>query len=109
MSVTETLNTPEMAFYVPSCNTIYAWARQQDGEWVTEYGAKTLNAVRRIYLDTELLSFSGEGSTKQGLSPSVGGDFEARYIDQLEFFRRWTGAGDLAGSRSSRANLRAAM
>jgi hypothetical protein len=26
MSVTEILNTPSMAFYVPSCNTIYAWA-----------------------------------------------------------------------------------
>ncbi len=85
MSVTEMLNTPSMAFYVPSCNTVYAWARQQDGEWVTEYGAKTLNAVRRIYPDTELLSFSGvkeaqnRGYRRQWVEVS-----EARYIDQLE-------------------------
>jgi hypothetical protein len=74
-----------MAFYVPSCNTIYAWARQQDGEWVTEYGAKTLNAVRRIYPDTELLSFS-EVKEAQNLGyrrPWVEIS-EARYIDQLE-------------------------
>ena len=52
-------NTPndvQMAFYVPSHNTLYAWAKQQEGEWVTVNGSATLDAVRRIYPDTVLVT-----------------------------------------------------
>ena len=53
------VNTPnavQMAFYVPSHNTLYAWAKQQEGEWVTADGSATLDAVRRIYPDTVLVT-----------------------------------------------------
>ncbi len=33
MNVTTPTAAP-MAFYVPSHNTLYAWAKQQNGEWV---------------------------------------------------------------------------
>jgi hypothetical protein len=97
MSVTEMLNTPSMAFYVPSCNTIYAWARQQDGEWVTEYGAKTLNAVRRIYPDTELLSFSGVKEAQNRVIAVSGWRFRspvhrpARVLPPLDWCRGFGG------------------
>ena len=51
-----TPNAVQMAFYVPSHNTLYAWAKQQEGEWVTVNGSATLDAVRRIYPDTVLVT-----------------------------------------------------
>lgn len=46
------VNTPTavpMVFFIPSSNAVYAWAKQRNGEWVTEYGAATLDSVRSLY------------------------------------------------------------
>lgn len=51
-----TLNAVQMAFYVPSSNSLYAWAKQHNGEWVTQNGSASLDAVRRIYPDTVLVT-----------------------------------------------------
>ena len=43
-----------MAFFVPSHNAVYDRATQQDGQWVTQREAKTLESLRRLYPDAEL-------------------------------------------------------
>jgi hypothetical protein len=61
------------------------WLGGRCGEWVTEYGAKTLNAVRCIYSDTELLSlFEVKEAQNLGYRRPWVEISEARYIDQLE-------------------------
>ncbi|MEX6059344.1 hypothetical protein AB6G67_23025 [Enterobacter hormaechei] len=45
-----------MAFFVPSHNAVYDRATQLDGQWVTQREAKTLESLRRLYPDAELIS-----------------------------------------------------
>lgn len=52
------VNTPTaapMAFFVPSHNAVYDCATQLDGQWVTQREAKTLESLRRLYPDAELI------------------------------------------------------
>ncbi|HFI1604333.1 TPA: hypothetical protein ACGPLO_004730 [Enterobacter hormaechei] len=52
------VNTPTaapMAFFVPSHNAVYDRATQLDGQWVTQREAKTLESLRRLYPDAELI------------------------------------------------------
>lgn len=52
------VKTVLMTFFIPSHNAVYGWALQRNGEWFTEYGHQTLEAVRRLYPDTILMAFS---------------------------------------------------
>lgn len=74
-----------MAFFVPSHNTVYAWAKQQNGEWVTEFSAKTLDSVRSIYPDVELMPFAQVQVIQNiGYRREWTEITQARYIVQLE-------------------------
>lgn len=53
-----TLTSVPMVFYIPSSNAVYAWAKQRNGEWVTQYEAATLDSVRCLYPDAELMTFA---------------------------------------------------
>lgn len=82
------VNTPAvapMAFYVPSHNTVYDRATQQDGQWVTLRDAKTLETVRRLYPDAELIPATQvHEKQNDGYRRPWEEITEARYIDQLE-------------------------
>lgn len=82
------VNTPAtapMAFYVPSHNTVYASATQKNGEWVTEYGAATFDAVRSIYPDAVLVTQADAlEMLNTGYRRPWAEITEARYVDQLE-------------------------
>jgi hypothetical protein len=52
------VNTPAaapMAFFVPSNNAVYDRATQLEGQWVTQREAITLESLRRLYPDAELI------------------------------------------------------
>lgn len=52
------VNTPAaapMAFFVPSHNAVYDRATQLEGQWVTQREAITLESLRRLYPDAELI------------------------------------------------------
>ncbi|MFK3711552.1 DUF1419 domain-containing protein [Leclercia adecarboxylata] len=84
MNVTTPTAAP-MAFYVPSHNTVYAWAKQQNGEWVTEFGAKTLDTVRSMYPDAELMPFAQVQIMQNiGYRREWTEITQARYVNQLE-------------------------
>ena len=82
------VNTPnavQMAFYVPSHNTLYAWAKQQEGEWVTVNGSATLDAVRRIYPDTVLVTEAAALELQNaGYRRPWKETTEEHYVSQLE-------------------------
>ncbi|MFC7510139.1 hypothetical protein ACFQUX_29190 [Pantoea stewartii] len=44
-----------MAFFVPSHNAVYDRATQLDDQWVTLREEKTLETLRRLYPDAELI------------------------------------------------------
>lgn len=69
------VNTPTaapMVFFIPSHRTIYAWAKQKNGEWVTEFGQKTLDTVCSVYPDTVLIPF-----------------FQAQQMENIGYRRPW--------------------
>ena len=52
------VNTPTaapMAFFVTSHNAVYDRATQLEGQWVTQREAITLESLRRLYPDAELI------------------------------------------------------
>jgi hypothetical protein len=106
------VNTPTaapMAFFVPSSNAVYDRATQLEGQWVTQR-AKTLESLRRLYPDAELIPATlVQEKQNDGYRRPWVEITEARYIDQLETLPPWTGAEVLAGSRSNRWSLRAGM
>lgn len=99
-----------MAFFVPSHNAVYDRATQLDGQWVTQREAKTLESLRRLYPDAELISATlVQEKLNDGYRRPRAEITEARYIDQLETLPPVDWCRGMAGSRSSRWNLRAGM
>ncbi|ECY4133832.1 hypothetical protein ACOTXN_22090 [Enterobacter cloacae complex sp. IR53043] len=82
------VNTPTaapMAFFVPSLNGIYDSATQLDGQWVTKRKAKTLESLRRLYPDAELIPTTQiQEKLNDGYRRPWSEINEARYIEQLE-------------------------
>lgn len=74
-----------MVFFIPSSNAVYAWAKQRNGEWVTEYEAATLDSVRSLFPDAELMTFA-QVQEKQniGFRRQWVEITQNRYIRQLE-------------------------
>ena len=82
------VNTPTaapMAFFVPSHNAVYDRATQLDGQWVTQREAITLESLRRLYPDAELIPATQvQEKQNEGYRRPWKEITEARYIDQLE-------------------------
>ena len=107
------VNTPAaapMAFFVPSHNAVYDRATQLEGQWVTQREAITLESLRRLYPDAELIPATlvqekqNDGYRRPGWkAPGPGTSTSWKRC------RQWTGAEGMAGSRSNRWSLRAGM
>lgn len=96
-----------MAFFVPSHNAVYDRATQQDGQWVTQREAKTLESLRRLYPDAELIPATLVQEKQNDGYRRPGWKSPRRYIDQLETLPPVDWCRGMAGSRSSRWSLRA--
>ena len=74
-----------MAFFVPSHNAVYDRATKLEGQWVTQREAKTLESLRRLYPDAELIPATlVQEKQNDGYRRPWVEITEARYIDQLE-------------------------
>lgn len=82
------VNTPTaapMAFFVPSHNAVYDRTTQLEGQWVTQREAITLESLRRLYPDAELIPATQvQEKQNDGYRRPWAEITEARYIDQLE-------------------------
>ncbi|VAL57620.1 MULTISPECIES: hypothetical protein [Enterobacter cloacae complex] len=82
------VNTPAaapMAFFVPSHNAVYDRATQLEGQWVTQREAITLESLRCLYPDAELIPATlVQEKQNDGYRRPWVEITEARYIDQLE-------------------------
>nr|WP_255322589.1 hypothetical protein [Enterobacter cloacae complex sp.] len=107
------VNTPTaapMAFFVPSHNAVYDRATQLDGQWVTQREAITLESLRRLYPDAELIPATQvQEKQNEGYRRPWKEITEARYIDQLETLPPVDWCRGYGGSRSNRWRLRAGM
>lgn len=75
----------QMAFFVPSHNAVLARATKKDDQWVTESDAKTLEAVRSLYPDAELITVAQAQEKQNNVHRRPWTEItEARYVDQLE-------------------------
>ncbi|ARF52472.1 hypothetical protein DSJ_24465 (plasmid) [Pantoea stewartii subsp. stewartii DC283] len=74
-----------MAFFVPSHNAVYDRATQLDDQWVTLREEKTLETLRRLYPDAELIPATQvQEKQNNGYRRPWAEITEARYIDQME-------------------------